>query len=267
MPTASIKIPPMPERTGVTFSTTTKQQLCKRIEYNMAVDKVVRTIAAKRNMSTIIYCINDLAGFALFDAYNALRQSPLYKREVKKWANLAMKGFKIYEQSLFSELPDKKRIQIYLDMADNYQSVMQPHIDKLRFSILAVLTRLNVPHRNVISYIATAQGMLATSAVWFDDYFNLQRKMYGVDLRKQYRFADLQDIRKKWDFVTRAVVSDDLAKEVGMSHDFQLAGEIVAKKGQDRAMLNECAKKAFEKNNLDPDEIAKELDLKLEKYL
>lgn len=257
----------MPERSGVTFSTTTKQQLCKRIEYNMAVDKIARTIAAKRNMSCVIYCINDLAGFALFDAYNALKSSPLYKREIKKWANLAMKNFKLYEQSLFSELPDKKRIQIYLDMADNYQTVMQPHIDKLRLSILAVLTRLEIPNRNVIAYIATAQGMLATSAVWFDDYFNLQRKIYGVDIRKMYRFADLQDILEKWDFVTRAVVSDDIAREVGMSHDFQLAGEIVAKKGQNREMLNDCAQRAFDKNNLDPDEIAKELDLNLKKYL
>lgn len=216
--------------------------------------------AAKRNMSVLPYCINDLAGFALFDAYIALRQSPLYKREIKYKANLAMKAYKRYEQTLFAELPDQKRIQIYLDMADEYQSYMQPYIDKLWLAVLSVLTKIQHPDRLVLSHVAVAQCMLATSATWFNEYFDLQRQKYGVDLRKDYRFANLEDIREKWKYVTEHLFTEDVEKKIGESHDFRLAAEIICNKGQDRDALNKCAQFAFDKNGLDPDEVAKEFE-------
>ena len=239
-----------------------KEKLCACLERNRIIDTMERREAAYRNMSSLIYCMNDLAGFTLFDAFEALRSSPLYKREIKQQANIAMKAFKAYEKELLQFITKKDRYQIFLDMADEYQSYMQPHVNKLRLAILAALTRLQIPNRLVLSHVATAQAMLATCTIWFEDYFSWQKGYFGVDLRDHYKFANLKDIRKRWEFITHTLIPSELQRAVCDTNDFQLAAKIINLQGQDRKKLNACAEKAFKKNNISVEEIEKELNLK-----
>lgn len=63
--------------------------IAKRINYQKACDSV----------GCLLFLVNDQAGFAIFDAMDRLKRSPLYKQKVKQLANKASKAYDLYEKT------------------------------------------------------------------------------------------------------------------------------------------------------------------------
>lgn len=238
----------MPQPKPVPFHDISQGELTARLTINSIRDKIEKRKTASCTSSSVIYCVNDLAGFAIFDAMDELRRSPLFKREVKFYANLVSKSFDKYERETKWQFRDDKLWQLYLDLADGFQSFMQPHVMKLRLAALNKLTSMDIPHRATLSYVITAQSMLVFACETFNGYFNAQRSALGVDAREEYSFLHLSAERRLWRKLTDILIPFYVEKNISQDHDFQLACQIICRQSYNDGRLNSIAKDAMDKN-------------------
>ena len=136
---------------------------------------------------------------------------------------------------------------IYI-LQDKYQDWLQKHVNMLRFAAYNVLTRLQVPEREAISYAIAAYGVLYLAVTTFDMQFEAQRIQYGVDVRKEYAFASMHGIKRTWNDLLAYIVPEDVTRAVSDDHDFRLAMEILTKKASDFEGLNDIAGEVIVEN-------------------
>lgn len=212
--------------------------IAKRINYQKACDSV----------GCLLFLVNDQAGFAIFDAMDRLKRSPLYKQKVKQLANKASKAYDLYEKTRRSMFLNKDVEGLNYILQDKYQDWLQKHVNMLRFAAYNVLTRLQVPEREAISYAIAAYGVLYLAETTFDMQFEAQRIQYGVDVRKEYAFASMHGIKRTWNDLLAYLVPEDGTRAVSDDHDFRLAMEILTKKASDVDVLNDIAGEVIVEN-------------------
>lgn len=215
-----------------------KAQIIKRINYQSACDSV----------GCLLFLINDQAGFAIFDAMDRLKHSSLYKQKVKQLANKASKAYDLYEKSRRSQFINKDVEELNYILQDKYQDWLQKHVNMLRFAAYNVLTRLQVPEREAISYAIAAYGVLYLAVTTFDTQFEAQKIKYGVDVRKEYAFASMHGIKRTWNDLLAYLIPEDVTRAVSDDHDFRLAMEILTKKASDIDILNDIAGEVIAEN-------------------
>lgn len=215
-----------------------KAQIIKRINYQSACDSV----------GCLLFLINDQAGFAIFDAMDRLKHSSLYKQKVKQLANKASKAYDLYEKSRRSQFINKDVEELNYILQDKYQDWLQKHVNMLRFAAYNVLTRLQVPEREAISYAIAAYGVLYLAVTTFDTQFEAQKIKYGVDVRKEYAFASMHGIKRTWNDLLAYLIPEDVTRAVSDDHDFRLAMEILTKKASDTDILNDIAGEVIVEN-------------------
>lgn len=215
-----------------------KAHITKRINYEIAC----------KTVGCLLFLVNDQAGFAIFDALDRLKHSSLYKREVKYLANKAYKAYDLYEKTRRSEYINKDVEKLNYILQDKYQDWLQKHVNMLRFSAFNVLTRLQVPEREAISYAIAAYGVLYLAEQTFNMQFEAQRIQYGVDVRKEYAFASMHGIKRTWNDLLACLVPQDVTRAVSDDKDFRLAMEIMTKKASDIDALNAIAHETILEN-------------------
>ena len=177
-----------------------------------------------------------------------LKRSPLYKQNVKQLANKASKAYDLYEKTRRSMFLNKDVEELNYILQDKYQDWLQKHVNMLRFAAYNVLTRLQVPEREAISYAIAAYGVLYLAVTTFDMQFEAQRIQYGVDVRKEYAFASMHGIKRTWNDLLAYLVPEDVTRAVSDDHDFRLAMEILTKKASDFDVLNDIAGEVIVEN-------------------
>lgn len=215
-----------------------KAQIIKRINYQSACDSV----------GCLLFLINDQAGFAIFDAMDRLKRSSLYRQKVKQLANKASKAYDLYEKSRRSQFINKDVEELNYILQDKYQDWLQKHVNMLRFAAYNVLTRLQIPEREAISYAIAAYGVLYLAVTTFDTQFEAQKIKYGVDVRKEYAFASMHGIKRTWNDLFAYLIPEDVTRAVSDDHDFRLAMEILTKKASDIDILNDIAGEVIAEN-------------------
>lgn len=215
-----------------------KAQIIKRINYQSACDSV----------GCLLFLINDQAGFAIFDAMDRLKRSSLYRQKVKQLANKASKAYDLYEKSRRSQFINKDVEELNYILQDKYQDWLQKHVNMLRFAAYNVLTRLQIPEREAISYAIAAYGVLYLAVITFDTQFEAQKIKYGVDVRKEYAFASMHGIKRTWNDLLAYLIPEEVTRAVSDDHDFRLAMEILTKKASDIDILNDIAGEVIAEN-------------------
>ena len=215
-----------------------KAQIIKRINFQSACDSV----------GCLLFLINDQAGFAIFDAMDRLKRSSLYRQKVKQLANKASKAYDLYEKSRRSQFINKDVEELNYILQDKYQDWLQKHVNMLRFAAYNVLTRLQIPEREAISYAIAAYGVLYLAVTTFDTQFEAQKIKYGVDVRKEYAFASMHGIKRTWNDLLAYLIPEEVTRAVSDDHDFRLAMEILTKKASDIDILNDIAGEVIVEN-------------------
>ena len=184
-------------------------------------------IISANSHPTIFYFANDTAGFAIFDAYVELKKSSLYKQKVKKYTNDANKSFDLYQSYIKSRWKNGDSEQIYMDCADRFQDCVKKHVEVIRLSALQVMTRLQTPNRELLSYVITAYVCLKIAVDIFDEFFNKENKMLGLDARKEFREYRLTSCLKNYeeivDILTGNGDKDSVQHKVAKDKNFQFA--------------------------------------------
>lgn len=199
-------------------------------------------------ITVTVYLSNDNAGFALFDAMQELRKSKLYRDKVRTYANRANKYFDDYQRFLRQTFGHADREKLYLDLADDFHDMYDRHVTMLRLAISQVLTRLQVPDREMKSYIIAAEYALRIATGIYTSGFNILREKTGVDFFRYGREYSLEPVLKMWSEASALLVPDNIMKLVDNDKQVCLAREILCKRASDHDSLNNMATRTLNNN-------------------
>lgn len=195
-----------------------------------------------------IFFANDEAGLTLFDATSKLKRSPLYKQKVKYLSNKAQAAYDRYEKNFRSMFDNKEYLKVSYSLYDKYQDYISPHIGKLRLSILSVLTRLEVPEREMLSYVLTASCMLdiATETVKVKDM--MIKKLCGPNIRWNMSVFSVEGVCRIWHEVLDLLVPQKVQKEVFNDSNGRLAYTVIVNKANDFDTIEGMATEIVQEN-------------------
>lgn len=195
----------------------------------------------------IVMCVNDIADASLRDAVDALKGTQYYKHNIKRTCKMCLSKYD--EVSKRMEHALHERFQFWMDFADEYSAIMQPHIDKLYWSIKMLLDRNFETDSSVKARLCTAEFMLSAAARNFKGYFDAQVERYGLDVRKWFSEADLTNILHLWSKVCDVVLArtSPNCKPIDIAGDptCHLAGKCIANMMLSSEVINAAGKAAI----------------------
>lgn len=173
----------------------------------------------------LVCCMNDTASSAMTDAVAQLRRTPLYRHDVKRHCNMALKAYDSYTRQLKQTLGAEGKWQFWMDFADLYQEQAAPHVLKLRLAFKQALDSERIADSALRSYILTADVLLQLAVVNFDRYFDSMKEKTGLDLRRMFQPARLDGVKREWVEVCRVMLRqpDDRDIDLNQSPRIQLA--------------------------------------------
>ncbi len=195
----------------------------------------------------IVLCVNDIADTALRDAVAALRTTQYYKHDVKRTVRLCLDKYDALSRRIESNL--KHRFVFWMDLVDNYSATMQPHVEKLYWSVKARFDRDREKDSDVKARLITAEFMLDTAASNFKAYFDAMAERYGVDVRSAFCEADLTGIRRLFSHVCDIVLArkaGDRSINFASDANCNLAGRCIANNMVSASVINEAGRAALE---------------------
>ncbi len=207
----------------------------------------------------IVLCVNDIADAALRDAVDELRGTKYYRHEVKRTCRMCLDKYDTFGKRVETVLKD--RFQFWMDLADAYSESMQPHIDKLYWSVKACLDRNFEADSSVKARLITAEFMLDTAASNFKAYFDAMAARYGVDIRSWFREADLSGIRHLFTRVCDIVLARNAGSrsiDFVADHNCNLAGRCIANLMISADVINAAGRAAILAN---PDVVPEGVDI------
>lgn len=219
------------------LGTMTEQQRQQRM------DAAARICAAAYLM---VCCMNDTADYALEDAADALRHSRYWRHDVKRACNRTLAAYETYTRKLKDTLSGAERWRLWIDYADEYHEAAAPHVLRLRLAFKQALDTHRLTETELCSYVLTADTLLQLSVVNFDRYFDSMQTKHGFDIRRIFRPARLDGVKREWEGVCRVVlnrpgVSIDLNGDPRIALaikalDTQLMSETFINKAGERAL-------------------------------
>ena len=157
----------------------------------------------------VIAPINNVAVMTAKDAYDALRRHPaLFRRQNKMLARQAMQRADRYDKAVVQTMadnPNGNRAQYWLDYSDEHYEQIRRHIDIFRLTVLQVLTRNDVPNRDLCSRITVAETMLRYAVEMFDTFFRKIRELHHIDIERNFTDARLSYILTPWQQLTKDI--------------------------------------------------------------
>jgi len=201
---------------------------------------------------TVIAPLNNMAIMETKSAFDELKKEPrLYKQAVKRNAKIAMERIDKYDAAIMRTMkgnPYGDRRQYWMDYSDEHYEMMRHDLDIFRLSVLNVLARYNIPHRDIKARITCALSLLDYAVGMFDTFFRKVQEKTGSDLSRFFQDARLSYIRDPWEQVHHLTCNDGENIRLNDEKDCELAFQIIERHAVDIDRINEVGKVAIEYN-------------------
>ena len=205
-------------------------------------------------LGNMILASNDLCGSVMLDAVDKLKQEgkSIWKHNVKRFANEACNAYTLYYHTIDRSVYD---MDIYMNFADLFIDGLKKHVDILRMSVFQVLTRLDVAHRESISYVVTAYACLCIAA---DIYEFMERQLNNLvqsTVETEYTNRNMRRIRGIWQKLVYSLISKEKEDVIVRDKNYVLACRILYKETTDMKLADKCTVESLKNHrNLFSDE-------------
>ena len=201
---------------------------------------------------TVIAPVNNMAIMETKSAYDLLiKEKSLFKQNVKRNAKLTMERIDKYDAAIMRTMeknPYGDRRQYWMDYSDEHYEMMRHDLDIFRLSVLNVLARYDIPHRDIKARITCALSLLDYAVGMFDTFFKKVQEKTGSDLKRFFQDARLSYIRDPWEQVHHLTCNDGENIRLNDEKDCELAFQIIERHAVDIDRINEVGKVAIEYN-------------------
>ena len=199
--------------------------------------------------------ISPIANVAVMEtesAYQALAADKVvFRKEVKKLAKTAKSRIDRYDGKIMAKMKDNifgDRTQYWLDYTDAHYEALRRDIDILRLSILQVLTKNEIPKRDIFSRVLLAEGLLHYSIDMYDKFFEKIEETHHITLKDQYSAARLSYVLSPWERIVDILSRDYGSVDVKDDKNVETAFRIIEKKCVDADVLHEICNTALSYN-------------------
>ena len=248
---------PMQERTApyvkVGAGESAEKMMCGIRAINL-IENEKRYTNAFIALGNMILASNDLCGSVMLDAVDKLKQEgkSIWKHNVKRFANEACNAYTLYYHTIDRSVYD---MDIYMNFADLFIDGLKKHVDILRMSVFQVLTRLDVAHRESISYVVTAYACLCIAA---DIYEFMERQLNNLvqsTVETEYTNRNMRRIRGIWQKLVYSLISKEKEDVIVRDKNYVLACRILYKETTDMKLADKCTVESLKNHrNLFSDE-------------
>ena len=136
------------------------------------------------------------------------------------------------------------RSQFWMDYNDEYMERMKPHLDIFFLSVLQVLTRENIPDRQLRARMVTSMALLDYSIGMFDEYFRKVEQLANCRMGKAFKKARLSYVQSAWDQIVDVLCRSKANIDMYNEPDVKLAFKIIESKAVDLNNIEDISKKA-----------------------
>lgn len=148
-------------------------------------------------MNLVVGAANTVAGKAMFDAINRVKETPLYCGNVKRYLNWAASLYYKYEKNQMRNFGDAQ--QLYYDYLDYVEEDIQEYVDIFRISVKSAFDRKGLENSDLKSYVETACNLLGYACHLYDVQIeNARKKAPYIDFDALMRPARLTGVFKRF---------------------------------------------------------------------
>lgn len=200
----------------------------------------------------------------MYTAHMMLRDSPLFKNEIKRLTNIAMSKMSLCKKTMISSTASDKFFDLY---TDNVIDLAEDDIALFRIAIKQAFDDEKFEYAELVSYLETARVMLEMASIQFDKVVGVTKdRFYEIDTHgipitfdyaKAFSEFDCKPILNAWTkvcdslYATKVVISEKSAKRILSLY------EHVGKKFAEGDYVQECMDNAIKEHPELWDEIKK----------
>ena len=199
----------------------------------------------------VIAPINNLAVMETKTAYDLLKKSKLFKREIKRNAKLTMERIDKYDNAVVRTMRNNlngDRSQYWLDYSDEHYSYMQHDLDIFYLSVLQVLTKFNEDEREVKARLVTSHALLNYAIGMFDAYFKKVEEKCNISIENLYKAARLSYVQSTWCEVVNAICVTQKPMDVDGDRNVKLAFQVIERHLLDMNKITDIGEVALSYN-------------------
>ena len=180
----------------------------------------------------VIAPINNVAIMEIKTAYDLLKKSKLFKREIKRKAKLTMERIDKYDNAVVRTMKQNlngDRSQYWLDYSDEHYSSMQHDLNIFYLSVLQVLTKFEEDDREVKARLVTSHALINYAVGMYDAYWKKVEEGFNISLEYLYRDARLSYVQSLWCEIVDAICITNKPMDVDGDENVNLAFTVIQK--------------------------------------
>ena len=199
----------------------------------------------------VIAPINNVAIMEIKTAYDLLKKSKLFKREIKRKAKLTMERIDKYDNAVCRTMKQNvngDRTQYWLDYIDEHYASVKSDLDIFYMSVLQLLTKYDEPKRNLKARLVTSHALLNYAIGMFDAYFVKVNQTVGIDISEMFMDARLSYVMSVWEEVVNALCISECDVDVDNDKNVKLAFNVIERRLTDPNWLHDIGDIALSYN-------------------
>lgn len=199
---------------------------------------------------TSVCLCNDIANTAMVNAKIALVGTEYHKREIKLYINNAFREYNKYYSQLKYHL--YKSYSLYTELTTAFDEEITDDIDKLFWSIKAIMDKYNEKDSDIKARIETARTLIEYGCWYFDKFMEKAFEIFKQDYRRIFQDIRLTNVLFWWDKISEKIDDKKTNTIIDLNKDknCKLAFEIIERKLSNAKLLEEVGKTAIKNDKL-----------------
>ena len=195
--------------------------------------------------------INNVAIMEITDAYNLLKDTRYFKRDIKRNAKMTMQRIDKYDRAVYLHMKnteDGDKSQFWLDYTDEHYEAVKNDLKIFYLSVLQVLTKFDEEEREMKARLVTSCALLEFAIGMFDEFFKVIELDEHISIVNMFRDARLDYIFSIWREVVDSICRSNKPYDINDDENANKAFRVIENRLTDMEWLGKVGNVAIAYN-------------------
>ena len=195
--------------------------------------------------------INNVAIMEITDAYNLLKDTRYFKRDIKRNAKMTMQRIDKYDRAVYLHMKnteDGDKSQFWLDYTDEHYEAVKNDLKIFYLSVLQVLTKFDEEEREMKARLVTSCALLEFAIGMFDEFFKVIELDEHISIVNMFRDARLDYIFSTWREVVDSICRSNKPYDINDDENANKAFRVIENRLTDMEWLGKVGNVAIAYN-------------------
>ena len=200
---------------------------------------------------SVLAPINNVAIMEITDAYNLLKDTRYFKRDIKRNAKMTMQRIDKYDRAVYLHMKnteDGDKSQFWLDYTDEHYEAVKNDLKIFYLSVLQVLTKFDEEEREMKARLVTSCALLEFSIGMFDEFFKVIERDEHISIVNMFRDARLDYIFSAWREVVDSICRSNKPYDINDDENANKAFRVIENRLTDMEWLGKVGNVAIAYN-------------------